>query len=189
MEGLEALKTRRSIRRFSGKPIEQEKLDEICECVRFYPAAANLQSLKFVLLTDDRVDGVLAHLRWAGYLPDYVMGKEDMPRTLLLILGDNEICRDHVFSAGGAANQIMLAAHSLGLASCCLGMGEKAKEAILSLLNLDPERFSMLYAVALGYSDQQSRAVDQVESCKYTLDENGNFVVPKRRVGEIFLKV
>ena len=189
MEVLEALKTRRSIRRFSGKPIEQEKLNEICESARFYPAAANLQSLKFVLLTDERVAAALVHLRWAGYLPDYVMGREDMPGTLLLILGDNEICRDHVFSAGAAANQIMLAAHGLGLASCCLGMGEKAKQAILSVLNLDPERFSMLYAVALGYSEQQSQAVDQGESCKYSLDENGNFLVPKRTVQEVFLKV
>lgn len=189
MEVLEALKTRRSIRRFSQRPIEQEKLDEICECARFYPSAANLQSLKFVLLTDDRVEKALEHLRWAGYLPDYVMGKEDMPGTLLLILGDNGICRDHVFSAGAAANQVMLAAHSLGLATCCLGMGEKTKEAILALLGLNGERFSMLYAVALGYSDQQSRAVDQEESCKYSLDENGNFLVPKRTVAEIFLKV
>ena len=107
----------------------------------------------------------------------------------VLILGDKSVVKDHQFSAGAAANQIMLAAHSLDVATCCLGMSDKAKGIVLELLQLDPERFDAICFVALGNSTQTSAAVDMDGSCKYWLDENENFLVPKRTVDEIFLQV
>ena len=189
MDALTALETRRSIRRFTQEPVAAEKLARIMECARFYPTAANLQPLKFVMLTDARVKEILSHLRWAGYLPGYRMDETDQPTALILILGDKSIVKDHQFSAGAAANQIMLAAHSLDVATCCLGMSDKTRGITLEILNLDPERYDAICFVALGNSTQTSTAVDMDESCKYWLDENENFVVPKRTVEEIFLKV
>lgn len=189
MDTLTALKTRRSIRRFTQEPVDPAKLAQIMECARFYPTAANLQPLKFVLLTDQRVREVLARLHWAGYLPGYRMEQNDLPTALILILGDKEVAKDHQFSAGAAANQIMLAAHSLDVASCCLGMSDKTRAFILELLGLDAGRFDVICSVALGNSTQTSAAVDMKDSCKYWLDENENFLVPKRTVEEIFLQV
>lgn len=189
MDALTVLKTRRSIRRFTQEPIAPEKLAQIMECARFYPTAANLQPLKFALLTDGRAKEALAHLRWAGYLPGYRMEEGDLPTALILILGDKSIVKDHQFSAGAAANQIMLAAHSLDVATCCLGMSDKTRGIVLEMLNLNPDRFDAICFVALGNSIQTSVAVDLEESCKYWLDENENFLVPKRTVDEIFLQV
>jgi len=189
MDTLTALKTRRSIRRFTQEPIDGEKLAKIMECARFYPTAANLQPLKFALLTEEKAKNALQHLRWAGYLPGYRMEETDLPTALILILGDKSIVKDHQFSAGAAANQIMLAAHSLNVATCCLGMSDKTRGIVLNMLDLDPERFDAICFVALGNSIQTSAAVDMEESCKYWLDENENFLVPKRTVDEIFLQV
>ena len=83
----------------------------------------------------------------------------------------------------------MLAAHSLDVATCCLGMSEKTKGIVLEMLKLDPEWFDPICFVALGNTTQTSVAVDMEESCKYWLDENENFCVPKRTVDEIFLEV
>lgn len=188
MDTLTALKTRRSIRRFTQECIDTEKLAKIMECARYYPTAANLQPLKFVLLTDGRVKEVLAHLRWAGYLPGYRMEEYDLPTALILILGDRSIAKDLQFSAGAAANQIMLAAHSQDVASCCLGMSDKTRGIVLDMLKLDPECFDAICFVALGNSTQISTAIDMDGSCKYRLDENENFLVPKRTVDEIFLQ-
>ncbi len=190
MDTLTALKTRRSIRRFTQEPIDPEKLEKIMECTRFYPSAANLQELKFVLLTDDRVRQCLEHLHWAGYLPGYRMTPQEQPTALVLILADRDIkARDFQFSAGAAANQLMLAAHALELASCCLGMSDRTREEILTLLALDRQRFELICAVALGNSEQTSQAVDMTDSIKYTLDEKENFLVPKRTAEDIFLKL
>ena len=189
MDTLTALKTRRSIRRFTQEPVDGEKLKQIMECARFYPTAANLQPLKFALLTEEKAKNALRHLRWAGYIPGYRMEETDLPTALILILGDKSVVKDHQFSAGAAANQIMLAAHSLDVATCCLGMSEKTKGIVLEQLKLDPERFDPICFVALGNTTQTSVAVDMEESCKYWLDENENFFVPKRTVDEIFLEV
>ena len=190
MDTLTALKTRRSIRRFISTPVEREKLETIIECARFSPTGANRQPLKYAIVDGEKAEKVLRHLHWAGYLPDYRMEKEDLPNTLILILGDLEISKDLQFSAGAAANQIMLAAHELGLANCCLGMSENARAAIMALLGIDPERFALICAVALGYSAQTSQAVDMVDgSCKYWLDEEENFLVPKRTAKEILLEL
>lgn len=189
MDTLTALKTRRSIRRFTQEPLDSEKLAEIMECARFYPTAANLQPLKFVLLTEEKAKKALEHLRWAGYIPGYRMEEADLPTALILILGDRSVAKDHQFSAGAAANQIMLAAHSLDVATCCLGMSDKTRGIVLELLKLDPERFDAICFVALGNSTQTSQAVDMEDSCKYWLDEKENFLVPKRTVEEIFLNV
>lgn len=189
MDTVTALKTRRSIRRFTQEPVDREKLAQIMECARFYPTAGNLQPLKFVLLTDSRVGEMLAHLHWAMYLPEYKMDQTDLPTALILILGDREIAKDHQFSAGAAANQIMLAAHSLHVATCCLGMNNKTREVILEMLHLAPERFDPICFVALGNSTQTSQTVDMQGNCKYYLDADGNFQVPKRTVEEIFLQI
>ena len=189
MDTVTALKTRRSIRRFTQEPVAEEKLDVIMECARFYPTAANLQPLKFALLTEQKAKAALQHLRWAGYLPGYRMEENDLPTALILILGDRSVAKDHQFSAGAAANQIMLAAHSLDVATCCLGMSDKTRGIVLDMLGLDPERFDAICFVALGNSTQTSQAVDMDGSCKYWLDENEDFLVPKRTVDEIFLHV
>ena len=65
----------------------------------------------------------------------------------------------------------------------------KTRGIVLELLKLDPERFDAICFVALGNSTQSSAAVDMDGSCKYWLDENENFLVPKRTVDEIFLQV
>lgn len=190
MDALHALKTRRSIRRFTQKQVEREKLAQIMECARFYPSAANLQPLKYVLLAEDnRVGNVLQYLRWAGYLPEFEPTQEELPTAVLLILGDKSISKAFEFDAGGAANQIMIAAHALGIASCCLGMSDKVRGQILQDLKLDSGKFHLVCAVGLGYSNQSSQAVDMDGSCKYWLDKNENFCVPKRTVDEIFLQI
>ena len=190
MNTMDALKGRRSIRSFSPCKVEEEKLAQIREAARFYPSAANLQPLKFAILQEkNRLDAALSHTRWAGYLPDYELREGMYPPALLLVLGDKTICREFEFSAGAATNQIMLAATELGLATCCLGLGKGPKAEILKIAGLDEERFELLYAIALGYSDQTSRSVDMVDSCEYYLDEKGNFLVPKRKAEEIFLEI
>ncbi len=189
MDALTALKTRRSIRRFTQEPVEQEKLEKIMECARFYPTAANLQPLKFALLIGEKARKVLPHLRWAGYLPGYRMDADQQPTALILILGENQIAKDHQFSAGAAANQIMLAAHSLEVATCCLGMSDKTRGEIMTLLGLADSSLQLICAIALGNTTQTSQAVDMADGCKYWLDGEENFLVPKRKTEDIFLKL
>lgn len=47
---LAAMKSRRSIRRFTAQPVEQEKIQKILEAGRYCPTAANAQNVAFTIL-------------------------------------------------------------------------------------------------------------------------------------------
>ena len=55
MDVFEAIKTRRSIRKYQNKPVEQEKLSKVLEAARLSPSAANRQPWRFIVVTDPEV--------------------------------------------------------------------------------------------------------------------------------------
>ena len=52
METLEAIRTRRSVRKFSDQPVEPEKLEAVLEAVRQSPSWSNLQCWELVVVTN-----------------------------------------------------------------------------------------------------------------------------------------
>ncbi len=61
---LNAIKSRRSIRRFKSKPIEEEKLQKILEAGRYSPTGANAQNVSFTILGNkqDEIEKVCVDL-------------------------------------------------------------------------------------------------------------------------------
>lgn len=60
MNVFEAIKSRRSIRSFADRAIEEEKLKKVLEAGRLAPSAANMQEWKFVLVRDKETKEKLA---------------------------------------------------------------------------------------------------------------------------------
>ena len=52
MDVMEAIRERRSIRRYEDRPVAQETIDELLEAARLAPSASNLQTWKFKVVTD-----------------------------------------------------------------------------------------------------------------------------------------
>ena len=52
MNVYEAIKKRRTIRKFKDIPLKEEDIMQIIDCARLAPYASNLQSLKFSVVTD-----------------------------------------------------------------------------------------------------------------------------------------
>lgn len=57
---IEAIKHRRSIRKFENKPIEDEKLNKILEAARLAPSGNNRQPWFFIIVNDDIVKQEIA---------------------------------------------------------------------------------------------------------------------------------
>ena len=55
MDVFDAVKKRRSVRRFLEEPIEEEKLNVVLEAGRLAPSAKNLQKWRFVVVMDPKV--------------------------------------------------------------------------------------------------------------------------------------
>lgn len=67
MTTLEAIRTRRSTRRFSDKQIEVEKLDKIVSAGRYAPSGGNSQSCHFIVVRSKKVLAKLAELARSAF--------------------------------------------------------------------------------------------------------------------------
>ena len=78
------------------------------------------------------------------------------------------------------------AAHEMGIGSCWIG---SLNRPVLKELLQSPEHLKILYAVALGYPTQKSRAVDYKGSFCYYLDEEQTVNVPKLSLDTVLIDV
>ncbi len=189
MNVYDAIMKRRTIRKFTEREIPQEDLIKLVDCARVAAYGANVQPLKFAIITDkDKLNDIYPFTKWAGYLTDGAPKENERPTAYIAVLGDTSIKQNGNFEveAGAAVTTIMLEAVELGLASCWLGA--IARDEIKNVLGLD-NNLNVVYLLALGYPKQESRITDFKGDIKYFEDENGTINVPKRPLEEILIKL
>lgn len=170
----EAIRNRRSIRRFRQDPVPVELLHRLSDLARLYPSAGNQQPIRTAIVTKaPHLQEVFKTLRWAMYLPDYAPAENERPTAYLILLSEQKNC---LFDLGAAAMAVTLAAQEQGLASCCLQSAEPKK--IQHLLGL-PKQMEALLVIALGYGAQESCMIPAEDDLRYRQIENGALVVPK----------
>jgi nitroreductase len=145
VETWDALRARRNVRAFSGRPIPVDHLDQILEAGRRSPSSRNWQPWDFVVVTRPER---LAELAQVGPGARYVAGSA---ATIALIApvpdGQNE--RDRCqYDLGQATMSIMVAATDLGIGSGHAGVADKVLAR--KLLGFPEDRFCA-YLIALGY--------------------------------------
>ena len=181
MNILEAIESRRSIRRFAEKPIPAEALERLVEVSRLYASGRNLQPIRFAIVAEkENTDRLFPLLKWAGYLPGFVIEENQRPAAYLVLCAQEPgACQ---FDVGAASTSVMLAARAFGLQSCCLlSFQAQPLQALLQL----PEGMKPAMVIALGYPAQESRAVPQTEDCKYFETPDGVLNVPKLSAQEV----
>ena len=62
------IKARRTVRKFTDKPIPENLLVSYINCARLAPSAANMQVLKYVIIQSrEQVSEIMPHVKWAVY--------------------------------------------------------------------------------------------------------------------------
>lgn len=147
-EVLNAIKSRRTIRRFKPDPIDDEKLQMILEAGRWAPSFSNLQPWKFIVTKDQNLKNELDKASRDNVLH---LGINEAPLVILVCV-DRRIDPLHAIEAGAAATQNMaLAGHSLGLGVGWIGIwGTEAEAAIQKLFKL-PETTRVVSLLPIGY--------------------------------------
>jgi len=153
-EILNAIQSRRNIRRFKSDPIDEEKIQMILEAGRWAPSFSNLQPWRFVVIKDPNLkEGVEKAsketvLHW---------GIKEAP-IVILVCVDERIDPLHLLEAGAIAAQNMaLAAHSLGLGTGWIGIwGTKAEGAVQNLLGL-PQTCRVVSLLPIGKPDESPK--------------------------------
>jgi len=187
MKVTDAIVSRRTKRKYTNQGVSRDLLETLVEYARFTPTGANLQALKYAIIDGELSKKVFQYTKWSGYHPEDAPNENEQPPCYIAILGDNEIKSNGQFEtdSGAAGTVICLAAEELGLSTCWLG-AIRRKE-IKELMGLD-EKYSLLYLIAVGYSDQKADFVDCDGDIKYFM--NGDVLtVPKRTREEILIEI
>ncbi len=188
MEFKDVVVLRRTKRKFLAKKVLRKELEVLVDYARYAPMGANLQPLKYVIVDDEKMAlDIFKYTKWSGYHPNEAPTVDERPPAYIAIAGDLNIKSNASFEcdAGAAGAIISLAAEDMGLGSCWLGSID-IKE-ISKILNLK-ENLSLLYLIAIGYSNQEGKVVDADGDIKYYTDEDKVLTVPKRTLDEVLLK-
>lgn len=150
---LDLIKTRRSVRTYKADPVPADLLDAVLEAGTFAPTGGGHQSPVIVAVTDPGARERLRRLNAA------VMGRDTDPYygapVIVVVLADGG--RGTFVEDGSCVlENLMLAAHALGLASCWIHREREVFDsaegkALLREWGL-PETLRGVGAIALGYA-------------------------------------
>jgi nitroreductase len=152
MTVIETILTRRSIRKYIQKDVPSELLDMIIEAAMYAPSANNSQSWEFIVINDrnilDKLAVVHPYAKMLKYAP-----------VAILVCGNKSIEEREGYlsqNCSAATQNLMLAAHALGLGSVWLGVYPKDEriEPIRQLLKL-PEHILPISLISVGWPDEE----------------------------------
>jgi glutathione peroxidase-family protein len=163
---LSSIMARRSIRKYLDKPVEHEKLETIVKCGINAPSGMNRQPWVIRVVEDQKL---IADVTEVYKQENTEMVKRDKDFKNMFRNAPNLICVCTPANGGGELDagllgeNIMLAAQSMGLGTCCLGgpvrfllSNEKCK-FFLDRLDI-PASYKLNYIIAIGYPDEQPDA-------------------------------
>ena len=150
-EVLNAIKNRRTIRRFKSTPIDEEELLTILEAGRWAPSFSNLQPWRFIVIKDQVLKNAIDKAARESVLH---LGINEAP-VVILVCVDRRIDPLHAIETGAAAAQNMaLAAFSLGLGAGWIGIwGTEAEASIQKIFKL-PETVRAVSLLPVGVPNE-----------------------------------
>ena len=179
MEALEAIMTRRCVRKFTGKQIPDAVLEKIIKAGTYAPSALALQPWGFVIIQDqafltrvsDYCKPVMlslmkdAHDGMSDVFRDLLKGTDYSiyyhAPTVIMIIGKTE-SRFREIDCSLCAENMMLAAHTLGIGSCWIGSTEAAynNKEIMAGFRI-PDGYSPVGTIIFGYPNETPEAHDK----------------------------
>ncbi len=154
---LDCLKTRRSVRTYSDRPVEQEKLDAILEAATYAPTGGGTQSPVIVVAKEPELVHKLSKMNAK------VIGPEDRDPfygapVVAIVLADKKKGISWFEDACLVAGNLLNAAHAVGVDSCFIFRAREMFESeegkkLLKEWGLEGEYVGVANCI-LGYSDE-----------------------------------
>ena len=154
MDVFEAIRTRRSIRKYKDKQVPWDNIVTILQAGKYAPSAGNIQNWKFIVVKNDakRVSISKACLQqdWMEIAPIHIVVVAE-PLKAERYYGTRGARLYTIQGCAAAMENMLLTAHSLGLGSCWVGAFDEHE--IWRLLGL-PEESSIQGIITIGYADE-----------------------------------
>ena len=186
MNTLEAIKTRRSTRKFKARAVEMEKLQQIVEAGRFGPTGGNAQGNHFFVISNATALMMLKDMVQTAFAKMEL--RDDLYKSLknsimlsqkgnysfsynapvLIVVANKKDYGNNMADVACAVENMMLAANELDLGSCYINQlkwlnEEPSIRGYLGTLGLkDDER--VFASVAIGYADTETGLPNRTEA-------------------------
>lgn len=161
---IQTIMTRTSIRDYQDKPVEDEKIETMLRAAMSAPSARNKQPWRFIVIKDKNtlkaISANFQSMKMAEKAPLAIVVCGDMKAT---IEGDG---LDYwVEDTSAATENLLLAAHSLGLGAVWCGIYPIADRVTLLKEMLDiPEDIVPLNVIPIGYPAENPEPKDKWDS-------------------------
>jgi nitroreductase len=152
MDVMKAIKTRKSIRAFIDKPVEEEKLNKVIEAGRLAPSASNRQEWRFIIVRDpDLRRGLASAARGQAFVGEAPVVVVACAETDNHVMTCGQLC--YPIDVAIALDHMSLCAVDLGLGGCWIGAFDEAK--VKALLGI-PDEVRVVELMPLGYPTDSS---------------------------------
>lgn len=168
MEFKEVVKTRRSTRRYTGKPVEVEKLKAAMELALLAPSSKNTRSTRLMAVTNlDKVHAL-------GRLRDWGSSLLEGAGAAIVVMGDEEASPMWQINATIMATVLQHALVEEGLASCWVHVGDyrtlqddpesqRSEDYVKEVLPEIPSNYRILCVISIGYADYTPKPLPDYE--------------------------
>jgi len=171
MDLLDIIIKRRSIRSFTSQKVDEEKIKALLQAAMYAPSAVNKQPWHFVVIDEREIMNEIMQVH-----PNSKMFKT----ATLGILVCGNLLEQHdtgywIADCAAATENILLAATSLGLGSCWVGIypREERNKAIKKIFSL-PQHVEGFALVALGYPAEEKKIPERYHPEKVHFNNWGN---------------
>lgn len=146
------IKLRSSVRRYKSTPVSMNEILTVLDAARLAPSWENDQPVRYVVASDPEILSKITSIEtvtsvnsWLKSAPCVIVGVSDPRKS-----GVREGLPYHLVDFGASMENLMLAATSLGLGTCWIGLfNEKRVKSILSI----PKDLRVIALTPLGYPD------------------------------------
>lgn len=152
MEVFEAIFERRSVRKYKAAVVPDEVIERLVNAARFAPSGGNIQPWRFIVITDEDSRKMLETISPGLY------GEPSVVIVVCVDFGtgpqEDEVVR--VLGVGAAIQNILIAAHALGLGACWVYSTNW--EGVKELSGI-PKRGSLkpISLIAIGYPEEKPK--------------------------------
>lgn len=160
MDACEGITTRRSVRRYTDKPVSAELIKKLLTAAMSGPSTGNQQPWQFVVITDRKQLDALASVK------PYKATLTQAPLAVV-VCGDQRLSKWRDFwlvDCSIATQNLLLAAHAFGLGAVGLGchfMAERS-QPVREILGL-PDEILSFSVVPIGYPAQTVWPVERYQ--------------------------
>lgn len=162
---LNLIKSRRSVRNFVYKKIDNQTIKEIVDCGRWAPSGRNSQPWKVCIVSHPTVKRLIAeNSKYGGIIESAYLN--------FVIFLDLERGYDRVkdiLAIGAFIQNMLLAIHAKGLGAVWIGEILKNKEKVSEIFKFSPESYELMGILTVGLIDESLEKKEERE--RRALDE------------------